>query len=115
MRDGRTPGKLHPVPKRIGRPPTRGIYDVAFKRHKPASARAHPVIKRIFSEINEQRIPYSILADRVGISRRTLEAWRSAEVSPSLWLVENTLNVLGLELTATYRKTEEFEDGTQSV
>lgn len=105
MRDGRLPQRMKPMDRKPGRKP-RTVDGVRFRRHKPASSAAHPVIRRIFDEINEQRISYSVLADRVGLSRQTIESWRRAEVSPSLWLVENVLNAFGLQLSVTYMKEE---------
>lgn len=57
----------------------------------------HPIVQRIFQEMLTQQVTYSDLADRAGITRETISAWRTRN-SPSLANVVAVLGVLGYEL-----------------
>jgi len=58
----------------------------------------HPLVRRLFEEMNHQRIGVLDMADRTGIGMSTMRHWRTM-CSPSLANLEACYNVLGLELT----------------
>jgi hypothetical protein len=58
----------------------------------------HPLVRLIFTEMNEQRIGTRDLAERSGVSAFTVEQWKFRR-SPKLDCLEATLNALGIELT----------------
>lgn len=60
--------------------------------------RSHPVIHRLFEEMNAQQIGVLDMSDRTGIGQSTMKNWRD-KYSPSVGNVEACLNVLGLTLT----------------
>jgi DNA-binding phage protein len=59
--------------------------------------KAHPLVIELFEEMNRQRIGLADLADRSGIGRDAISAWRYRQ-SPSLAGIDACLNVLGLQL-----------------
>jgi len=58
---------------------------------------AHPLVRRLFAECNEQRTTLSEVADRAGLRRCTMGDWGRRRV-PKLPDIEAALNVLGLRL-----------------
>lgn len=68
--------------------------------------KAHPLVKRLFTEMNYQRIGILDLADRSGVNRHTLKDW-SCKTVPTVSNLEACLNVLGLELVVAKRKDDE--------
>jgi transcriptional regulator with XRE-family HTH domain len=68
-----------------------------FRPHSPAE-RAHPLVRRLFAEMNEQQCSQQTLSERSGINKNTFRSWRTKAV-PRLDDLEACLNVLGLELT----------------
>lgn len=66
---------------------------------------AHPLVKRLFAEMELQQVGVADLAERAGVARETLSAWRHRQ-SPSLVNMEACLNVLGLRLRIGYEKPE---------
>ena len=68
-----------------------------FRPHSPAE-RAHPLVRRLFTEMNEQQCSQQTLSERSGINKNTFRSWRTKAV-PRLDDLEACLNVLGLELT----------------
>jgi DNA-binding phage protein len=59
--------------------------------------KAHPLVRRLFEEMNEQCIGIMDLADRAGISRYTLKGWRKNH-SPEINNLEACYSVLGMAL-----------------
>lgn len=68
-----------------------------FRPHSPAE-RAHPLVRRLFAEMNEQQCSQQTMSERSGINKNTFRSWRTKAV-PRLDDLEACLNVLGLELT----------------
>lgn len=62
------------------------------------SGAAHPVVKRLFTEMEKHQIGGADMADRAGVCRETLTAWKNRN-SPSVANLEACLNVVGLTLT----------------
>lgn len=67
-----------------------------FRPHSPAE-RAHPLVRRLFAEMNEQQCSQQTMSERSGINKNTFRSWRTKAV-PRLDDLEACLNVLGLEL-----------------
>ena len=68
-----------------------------FRPHSPAE-RAHPLVRRLFTEMNEQQCSQQTMSERSGINKNTFRSWRTKAV-PRLDDLEACLNVLGFELT----------------
>ncbi|MFP5078257.1 hypothetical protein ACLE20_13195 [Rhizobium sp. YIM 134829] len=60
-------------------------------------SRAHPLVKRLFEEMNRQQLGVFDMADRVGINASTIKAWR-VRTNPTIDSLQACFNVLGLEL-----------------
>lgn len=59
---------------------------------------AHPLVRRMFEEMNYQRIGVLDMSDRSGINKNTLRDWRTRTV-PTVDNLEACFTVLGCELT----------------
>ena len=64
---------------------------------------AHPLVRRMFKEMNHQRIGVLDMSDRSGINKNTLRDWRTRTV-PTVDNLEACFAVLGCELTIRQRK-----------
>lgn len=65
--------------------------------------KAHPLVRRLFEEMNRQQLGVLDLAERAGVNKNTLRDWRTRTV-PTIDNLEACLNVLGLELTTRPRR-----------
>ena len=65
---------------------------------------AHPLVKRLFEEMNAQQIGSLDMAERSGMNKNTLKDWRT-RVNPTVSNLEACFNVLGLELYVRERKS----------
>jgi len=65
----------------------------------------HPLVRRLFQEMNHQRIGMTDMAERVGISRFTMNGWRTRHC-PRIVELEACYNVLGYRLTLMVLKDE---------
>lgn len=63
--------------------------------------KAHPLVKRLFQEMALQQVGLADLAERAGIARETISAWRYRQ-SPSVTSLEACLGVLGLRLRISH-------------
>lgn len=61
-------------------------------------SKAHPLVRRMFEEMNYQRIGVLDMSDRSGINKNTLRDWRTRTV-PTVDNLEACFTVLGCELT----------------
>ena len=66
-------------------------------RPLPVPENVHPLVKRLFSEMNEQQCNYEDLVARAGISRYTLSDWRHRTI-PNVVNLDAALGALGLRL-----------------
>lgn len=66
---------------------------------------AHPLVRRLFTEMNRQRIGMTDLAERVGFSRFTINGWRTRHC-PRIVELEACYNVLGLRLIVSQVKDD---------
>lgn len=70
------------------------------ERFRPHSipAKAHPLVRRLIKEMNEQQICMLDVAERAGINKNTMRRWREKS-NPRINDLEACFNVLGLELS----------------
>jgi len=66
-------------------------------RPLPIPRHVHPLVRRLFEIINEEKSPLQTIATRAGISRETIAFWRSRHM-PVLDTFEAALNALDYEL-----------------
>lgn len=71
----------------------------------------HPLVQRLYAEMNAQRCPPALLAERSGVSRAAIKSWRTRHPS-SLASLEACFNVLGLEVVV--RPQREQKHGPQT-
>jgi hypothetical protein len=71
-----------------------------MRRFRPLGIpnKAHPLVRRMFAEMNHQRIGVLDMSDRSGINKNTLQDWRTRTV-PTVDNLEACFTVLGCELT----------------
>ncbi len=67
-------------------------------RRIPIPWRAHPLVRRLYAEMNHQQIGVTDMAERTGISRHTFKGWRTRHC-PRVAELEACYNVLGMKLT----------------
>lgn len=58
---------------------------------------AHPLVRTLFEEMNEQQIGVIDIAERSGVNKNTITGWRK-RASPDLVNIEACFNVLGQSL-----------------
>lgn len=61
----------------------------------------HPLVRRLFEEMNRQQIGLLDLAERSGVNKNTLCGWKKRSV-PNLINIDSCYNVLGLRLTTAH-------------
>ena len=66
---------------------------------------AHPLVRRLFQEMNYQRIGMTDMAERVGMSRFTINGWKTSHC-PRIVELEACYNVLGYKLTLLVLKDD---------
>jgi hypothetical protein len=84
----------------------RAALNIAGRRHGgdrwrgriPIPRRAHPLVRRLFEEMNRQEVTLTELAAESGFERGTISDWRYRR-APKVDHLEAALNVLGLRLT----------------
>lgn len=69
----------------------------------PIPAHAHPLIRRLFVELNAQHTTVTEVAERSGLRRATISDWRYRQ-EPRVSDLDAVLNVLGLELAVRPRR-----------
>jgi hypothetical protein len=71
-----------------------------IRRFRPVSIpdSTHPLVRRLFVEMNAQQVGPIDMADRSGINKNTFKDWRT-RTEPTIGNLDACLNVLGLELT----------------
>lgn len=62
----------------------------------------HPVVRRLFEEMNYQQIGLLDMAERSGINKNTLKDWRT-RTTPTIDNIEACFNVLGLTLNVKHK------------
>lgn len=66
---------------------------------------AHPLVRRLFEEMNRQQIGVLDVAERAGINKNTFRSWRTKH-APTIDNLDACFNVLGLELTLKRTKEQ---------
>lgn len=64
----------------------------------PVPVHAHPLVRRLFDEMNRQQTTVTEVAERAGLRRGTISDWRYRR-SPAVADLQAALNVLDLDLT----------------
>lgn len=68
-----------------------------WRRSLSVPKHAHPLIHRLFTEMNAQHCGLLDMSERSGINKNTLKDWRIRS-QPRISDLDACLNVLGLEL-----------------
>lgn len=68
------------------------------RQRVPPVGGAHPLVKRLWQEMNDQRVSQEDVAERAGVSSSGMRKWRNGSRSPSLCDLEACFNVLGLDV-----------------
>lgn len=76
-----------------------------FRPLKPPTL-AHPIVRRMFDEMNHQQIGILDMAKRSGVNKNTLNDWRT-RTTPSVANLAACLTVLGFELKAVRMRDDE--------
>lgn len=66
---------------------------------------AHPLVKRLFAEMDKQQIGVLDMSERSGVNKNTIKDWRTRTI-PSADNLIACFNVLGFELTVVRRKSD---------
>ncbi|MEN9717596.1 MAG: hypothetical protein RIQ99_474 [Pseudomonadota bacterium] len=67
-----------------------------FRKHS-IPLHAHPLVRKLFAEMNSQEFSITKLQDRTGIKKDTIMRWRSKN-TPRIGDLEACFNVLGKTL-----------------
>jgi len=67
---------------------------------------AHPLVSRMFEEMNRQQIGMLDLAERSGVNKNTIKDWKTRSI-PQVHNLAACMNVLGLDLTVKRHRDEE--------
>lgn len=73
-----------------------------FRPLKPPTL-AHPIVRRMFDEMNHQQIGILDMAKRSGVNKNTLRDWRT-RTTPSVVNLAACLSVLGMRLQIVREK-----------
>lgn len=60
--------------------------------------RCHPLLRRVFEEMNRQKLPLSVVAKKSGVCTSTFAAWKRGDQSPTVQNLEAVCDVVGLRL-----------------
>jgi DNA-binding phage protein len=71
----------------------------------PIPRHTHPLVRRLFQELNRQKTTITEIADRAGFRRGTISDWRYRS-EPRVSDLDAALNVLGLELTVRPKRED---------
>jgi hypothetical protein len=69
----------------------------------PVPVHAHPLVRKLFEEMNAQQTTISEVVDRAGLRRGTVSDWRYRR-EPTVSNLVAALNVLDLDLKIVKRK-----------
>jgi hypothetical protein len=72
--------------------------------------KAHPLVRRLYQEMNKQQIGVLDMSERSGVNKNTFKDWRTRTM-PRVADLEACFNVLGLTLTLKrYKDQSELEE-----
>ena len=74
-------------------------------RHMPIPQRAHPLVRRLYAEMNHQQIGVTDMAERTGIARNAINDWKDRS-NPQVQNLDACFAALGLQLTVKVVKDE---------
>lgn len=74
-------------------------------RRLTVPTRAHPLVRRLYEEMNRQQLGLLDLAERSGVNKNTIKDWKDRSV-PQVQNLAACFNVLGLELTVKKEKSQ---------
>lgn len=71
-----------------------------MRRFRPMSIpqHTHPLVRKLFEEMNRQQIGPIDMSDRSGINKNTFKDWRT-RTAPTIDNLDACFNVLGFELS----------------
>lgn len=72
----------------------------------PIPDHTHPLIRRLFAELNQQQTTITEVAERAGFRRGTISDWRYTR-EPRISDLDAALNVLGLELAVKHKRYDD--------
>ena len=73
-----------------------------FKIHK-FDDNAHPLVRKLFTTMNERRISKKWLSERAGVDYTSFADWQYSGYRPHLGNLEACLNAIGYELVIQKR------------
>ncbi|MCO5059666.1 MAG: helix-turn-helix transcriptional regulator [Rhizobiaceae bacterium] len=71
----------------------------------PIPHHTHPLVRRLFQEMNRQKTTLTEVAERAGIRRGTISDWRY-RYTPRVSDLDAAFNVLGLELSVRPKRED---------
>lgn len=74
-------------------------------RHMPIPQRAHPLVRRLYAEMNHQQIGVTDMAERTGIARNAINDWKDRS-NPQVQNLDACFAALGLQLTVKVVRDE---------
>lgn len=74
-------------------------------RHMPIPQHAHPLVRRLYAEMNSQRIGVTDMAERTGIARNAINDWKDRS-NPQVQNLDACFAALGLQLTVKVVRDE---------
>ncbi len=74
-------------------------------RRMPIPQRAHPLVRRLYAEMNRQQIGVTDMAERTGIARNAINDWKDRS-NPQVQNLDACFAALGLQLTVKAVKDE---------
>lgn len=83
---------------------------VRFRGRSPIPKSAHPFVRRLVAEANQQKIFLYEVADRAGVTRQAISRWRYS-VTPHLVSLIACLNAVGLDLAVVRHHEERMREG----
>lgn len=90
---------------RMGKSPDGRAYGNSWRGRIPIPVSVHPLIRRLFTEMNRQRTTFYELEERSGVHWQAISAWRYRR-NPRLDNLIAVANCLGLDLHLTRMREE---------
>lgn len=72
-------------------------------RRLTVPTRAHPLVRRLYEEMNHQQLGLLDLAERSGVNKNTIKDWKDRTL-PQVHNLAACFTVLGLELTVARQR-----------
>lgn len=80
-------------------------FNTRWRGKLPVPLHTHPLVRRLFQELNSQNTTITEIAERAGFRRGTISDWRYRQ-EPRISDLDAVLNVLGLQLTVRRRQED---------